>query len=45
MAPVTTKRRLSTKSIKEQYAALKEVKEASPKSQVPKKYLVNSDQE
>ena len=39
MANVTTKRNLNTKSIKERYAALKEVEEGSSKSQVATKYV------
>ena len=38
MATVATKRKLNTKSIKERYAALKEVEEGSSKSQVAMKY-------
>ena len=38
MATVATKRKLSTKSIKEKYAALKEVEEGSSKSQIATKY-------
>ena len=38
MATVATKRKLDTKSIKERYAALKEVEEGSSKSQVAMKY-------
>ena len=38
MATVTTNRKLNTKSIKERYAALKEVEEGSSKSQVAMKY-------
>ena len=38
MATVATKRKLNTKSIKERYAALKEVEEGSSKSQVAIKY-------
>ena len=38
MATVATKRKLNTKSIKEKYAALKEVEEGSAKSQVAIKY-------
>ena len=40
MVNVATKRKLNTKSIKERYAALKEVKEGSPKSQVGIKYAI-----
>ena len=49
-ATVATKRKLSTKSIKEKYAALKEVEEGSPKPQgnykiwYSKKYLVSLHQ-
>ena len=38
MTTVVTKRKLNTKSIKERYAALKEVEEGSSKSQVAMKY-------
>ena len=38
MATDATKRKLNTKSIKERYAALKEVEEGSSKSQVAMKY-------
>ena len=38
MATVATKRKLNTKSIKEKYAALKEVEQGSSKSQVAMKY-------
>ena len=38
MATVATKRKLNTKSIKERYAALKEVEEGLSKSQVAMKY-------
>lgn len=40
MATVAAKRKLSTKSIKEKYAALKEVEGGSSKSQVAMKYCV-----
>ena len=40
MATVATKRKFNTKSIKEKYAALKEVEEGSSKSQAAMKYVI-----
>ena len=43
MATIATKRKLNTKSIKDKYSALKEVKDGKTKSQVAAKYGISKN--